>query len=132
MIKMSADDSKKASTILGRLDKVAETIQANHEEWGMPFEQAKDLVNTLDVAADDFESMTFGGGSLEHRQMEVLASDKKAEVLQRDADEPYMDSFKSTEGVVQSDADEPYMSAYGDDQSSAVVHGKSTNGQPLT
>jgi len=32
---------------------------------------------------------------------------------------------------IQTNADEPYMSAYGDDQSSAVNHGKSTIGRPL-
>jgi hypothetical protein len=130
MIKLSADDSKRISAILGRLDKIAETIQENHGAWGMPFEQAKPMVNEVDGIADEIESMTFGEGSLQTRQMEVLASDKQAEVLQRDGDESYMNTFEKGV-VVQQDADEPYMSAYADDESSGVRHGQSTTGRPL-
>jgi hypothetical protein len=122
MNKLSAEQAKRASTILGRLDKVAETIQMNHKSWGMPFAQAKGLVNELDVAADDFETMVFGAESFQRRQ---------AEVIQQDGDEPYMKTFEKGT-VVQQDGDEPYMSAYGDDQSSAVQSGKSTSGRSLT
>lgn len=121
MIKLSAEDSKRVSAVLGRLDKVAETIQTNFEEWGMPFEQAKEMVNQIDSAADAVETMTFGEQSLHTRQ---------AEVIQREADEPYMATFEKGT-VLQSDADEPYMSAYGDDDSSDVRHGQSTTGRPL-
>lgn len=121
MIKLSKDDSKRVSTILGRLDKVAETIQDNFEQWGMPFEQAKGMVNQIDTSADEIEKLAFGERSLRVRQ---------AEVIQRETDEPYMATFETGE-VVQQDADEPYMSAYSDDDSSAVHHGRDRNGRPL-
>ena len=117
--------SKQASEILGRLDRIASTIQANHGEWGMPFEQAKTLVNQIDQVADAVEVMSFGEQSLQTRQREVMA-----QVIQQDADEPYMGTFERGT-VVQSDADEPYMGAYGDDESSEVRKGKSTVGRPL-
>lgn len=126
--KLSAEQSKAASEILGRLDKVAGDIQSNFEAWGMPFEAAKSLVNHLDHVADDFEKTVFGSESLQKRQVEVL---KTAQVIQRDPDEGYMDTFQSEHGVVQAEADEPYMTAYRDDQSSAVRHGQSTTGRPL-
>jgi hypothetical protein len=129
-MKLSKEQSKKASEILGRLDKVAEAIQGNHQQWGMSFDVAKRLVNHLDKVADDFEASTFGGDSMGRRQEEVL---KKAKVLQCDPDESsYMSSFEVDQGVVQADGDEGYMAAYADDQSSAVLTGKSSTGVPLT
>ena len=111
-----------ADRILGRLDRIAHVIQANHESWGMPFEAAKTLVNEIDKTADDLEISAFGKESFQKRQ---------AEVIQRDADEKYMDTFKNPMAPIQTEGDEPFMKAYGDDQSSAVNHGKSENGKPL-
>ena len=111
-----------ADRILGRLDRIAHTIQVKHESWGMPFEAAKQLVNAVDKTADEIETAAFGKESLMNRQ---------AEVIQRDSDEKYMDTFRNPMEPVQTESDEPYMRAYGDDQSSAVNHGKSTTGRPL-
>jgi hypothetical protein len=122
----TAEQSKYASNILGRLDKLAADIQEHHASWGMSMEEAKGVVNHLDSVADDFEKMAFGPGSLENRQREIMAA-----VLQRDTDEPYIDNFQSPTQPVQTDADEPYMAAYNDDQTSAVERGKATNGRPL-
>src|SRR5512137_1261359 len=108
--------SNEADTILGRLDRVAAKIQTSYESWGMPFEEAKALVNDLDKTADDIEIAAFGKESFQKRQ---------AEVIQRDADEKYMDTFKNPMQPIQTESDEPYMKAYGDDQSSAVHHGQS-------
>jgi len=129
MPKFAAAD---ANRILGRLDRLANEIQTNHDSWGMPFDTAKDLVNELDKTADEVEMAAFGEESLQNRQIEVVtASSKKAEVIQRDADEKYMDTFKNPMQPHQIEADEPYMKLYGDDQSSAVNHGKSETGRPL-
>jgi len=114
--------SKDADQILGRLDRMARHIQANHESWGMPFDTAKAMVNDLDKTADDIEIAAFGKESFQKRQ---------AEVIQRDADEKYMDTFKNPMAPVQTESDEPYMKAYGDDQSSAVIHGTSETGRKL-
>ena len=124
--KLSAEESKKASEILGRYDKLAKDIQDNHESWGMSFDDAKVAVNRLDAAADAFEKGAFGEASLQHRQIEVVAA-----VLQKDPDEPYMDAFQNIHQPHQTDGDEPYMGAYGDDQSSAVETGKEENGEAL-
>lgn len=124
--KLSAEQSKRASEILGRLDAIAKEIQDRHASWGMSFEAAKKVVNGLDAIADSFERTAFGQESFERRQREVLGA-----VIQRDSDEPYMDAFQNTMDPIQTDADEPYMGAYNDDQSSAVQGGKSTVGRPL-
>ena len=89
----------------------------------MPFETAKAIVNDLDKTADEIESSTFGKESFTKRQ---------AEVIQKESDEPYMGTFKNPMAPVQIESDEPYMAAYKDDQSSAVRHGQSTTGRPLT
>jgi hypothetical protein len=88
----------------------------------MPFDMAKQLVNAIDKTADEIEVVSFGKESFVRRQ---------AEVIQRDPDEKYMDTFQSPMQPRQVESDEPYMSAYKDDQSSAVNHGKSTTGKPL-
>ncbi|MFA5053725.1 MAG: hypothetical protein WC565_06690, partial [Parcubacteria group bacterium] len=119
---------QQADATLLRLDKLAHTIQANHERWGMPFEQAKAIVNDIDKTADEIEVAAYGAESLQRRQVEVL---KQAKVIQRDADESYMDTFANPMAPKQVEADEPYMKLYGDDQSSAVNDGKSSVGRPL-
>jgi len=117
-----------ANRILSRLDKMAEVIQAEHKNWGMPFEVAKNLVNGLDRTADEVEVAAFGPDSLQKRQAHVL---KQAHVLQQDSDEKYMGTFNAPMAPLQTDSDEGYMSQFADDQSQAVQTGKSTTGRPL-
>ncbi len=126
MIKFAKSD---ANTILARLDRVAAAIQENHAKWGMGFDVAKELVNDLDKTADEIEKASFGEESLVTRQVEVL---KQAKVLQQDKDEKYMGTYNAPSAVHQSDRDEKYMSLYEDDQTQAVVSGKSSVGRPLT
>jgi hypothetical protein len=127
-MKLSAEEAAAASEILARVDRIASEIQANHKSWGMAFEAARPLVQSLDKLADDLETRFFGASSLQRRQIEVL---KTAKVIQQDSDEPYMKTFNSPMAPLQTDADEPYMSAYGDDQSQAVQVGKSETGRAL-
>jgi len=118
-IKLAAQS---AESVLSRLDHIAGQIEKKYAQMGMPFEVAKEIVNDLDRVADEIEVGSFGAESFARRQ---------AEVLQRDGDEGYMDTFKNPMNPIQTDADEPYMSAYRDDQTSAVNHGQSTTGRPL-
>jgi hypothetical protein len=132
-IKIAKED---ASRILGRLDKLAENIQTNYQSWGMPFDQAKALVNDIDKTADEIEQGTFGPASLQNRQIEIVTGQpvvpaKTAQVIQRETDEKYMDTFKNPQQPRQIESDEPYMKAYGDDQSSGVIHGQAENGRKL-
>jgi hypothetical protein len=126
--KLSAEQAKTASELLGRLDKIALEIQANHANWGMTLAEARPLVNGLDKLADDLEARFFGAASLQRRQVEVL---KTAKVIQQDSDESYMKTFNNPTAPIQTDADEPYMSAYADDDTSAVNNGKSETGRAL-
>jgi hypothetical protein len=147
-MKLSSDQKKQANTMLNRLDKMAKDIQANAQQWGIPFKYARALVNGLDKTADELEAVTFGADSLQHRQAELAFKDpalakaakaalgdetyaKAAAVLQRDSDETYMDTFKNPMKPIETDADEPYMSAYSDDQSEAVGEGTSSSGRDL-
>jgi len=126
MAAKTAEQTKHASEILGRFDRLAADIQADHASWGMTMEEAKGVVNHLDMVADNFEKAAFGEKSLQKRQVEIVAA-----VIQRDPDEPYMDTFRNPFHPHQTDADEPYMSAYTDDDSSGVETGKEENGEPL-
>jgi hypothetical protein len=126
--KLSAEQSKKASTILSHLDRIAAEIQTNFASMGLSFDNAKTLVNHLDKVADEAEAHFYGPESMTRRQIEVL---KTAKVIQKESDEPYMATFENPMAPIQTDADEAYMSAYKDDQSSAVNSGKSTTGRPL-
>lgn len=122
--------SQDADRVLARIDRIAATIQEKHASWGMPFKAAKEIVNALDKTADDIEMAAFGRDSLSRRQAEVMGQ-KTAKVIQRDADESYMDTFKNPMQPHQIEADEPYMKIYTDDQSSAVGSGQTTTGRKL-
>lgn len=122
--------SQDADRMLARLDRIAATVQEKYASWGMPFEAAKQIVNAIDKTADAIEATSFGRQSLARRQAEIMGG-KTAKVIQRDADEKYMDTFKNPMMPVQIEADEPYMHIYDDDQSSAVGSGESTSGRKL-
>jgi len=122
--------SKDADRVLARLDRIAATVQEKYASWGMPFETAKEIVNAIDKTADEVELAAFGTDSLSRRQAEIIGG-KTAKVVQRDADEKYMDTFKNPMQPHQVESDEPYMAHYGDDQSSAVGSAQSTSGRKL-
>lgn len=113
---------EEANAILGRLDKISNYIQKNADKWGVPFDDAKGMVNDLDRTADEIELLAFGKESMLERQ---------AEVIQKESDEPYMSTFDNPSSPHQVESDEPYMSAYANDDSSGVHHGKAENGKPL-
>lgn len=117
-----------ASEVLLRLDTMATQITEKFASMGLDEGTAKALVNDLDRVADIVEASSFGSDSLAVRQVEVL---KQAKVLQQESDESYMKTFDNPMSVHQQDADEGYMSAFKDDQSSAVISGKSETGRPL-
>lgn len=148
MLRLSNEQRDTANQILSRMDKLAAAVQANYSKWGLDFKQAKELVHGLDRVADETEQFIFGGDSLLRRQAEIAVQDpdfakeaqtvvgpaifaKAAKVLQRDSDEPYMDSFNSITKPIETDADEPYMQTYADDQSSAVIEGEDETGREL-
>src|SRR5690606_11281260 len=108
MSTLSQKKAAQADNILARHDRIAAVVQEKAAKWGVPFEEAKALVNALDKLADDTETFIYGGQSLARRQAETLLRDeefrreasdtvgkavvsKAAAVLQRDSDEPYMD-----------------------------------------
>lgn len=117
-----------ANRSLNCLDHMAKTVQENYQKLGYTFEEAKQIVNDLDRTADTIQAAAFGDGSLLEHQIDIL---REANVLERDSDEPYMDTFNAPMAPHQVDADEPYMSQFKDDQSEAVQTGVSTTGRPL-
>jgi hypothetical protein len=122
----------------------------------MDKQAAQELINTLEGVAGQVESLVSGGklspelakvatkaivdiDSVSDR-IEVAAFGKeafmkrRAEVLQQDADEPWMKTFENVQKPLQTDADEPFMHkteksfnskgipTYDDDKSSSVRH----------
>lgn len=150
MLRLSTEQKTSANQILASFDQLAQSIQDNYRKWGMTQDAAKALVNRLDRTADATEAVFFGEDSLRVRQAEIALNsenfvkdaveeglltrahiNKAARVIQRDSDEPYMDTFKNPMAPIETNADEPYMSAYGDDQSSAVTDGEDDTGRDL-
>jgi hypothetical protein len=131
MAKKVALQTSDADKVLARLDRMAKIIQEKHKTWGMRYVVAKSLVNEIDRIADSLETVTYGPESMLARQANVMGLSKDAKVFERDSDEAYMTTFDNPMSPHQVEADEPYMKAYGDDQSSAVLSGKATNGRPL-
>lgn len=126
MNKLSAAQSKNASSVLSSLDGMSGYLQNHYAGLGLNFETAKKIVNALDKCADDLEVGVFGPESFEHRKREVLAA-----ALEIEPDEPYMNSFNSPQGPIQTDSDEPYMAEYQTDITTEVVEGEDETGREL-
>jgi hypothetical protein len=124
-------ETARADRLLAGLDRIASVVQSNHKQWGMDFTAAKNLVNAIDKIADDLEMSTYGEKSLLNRQAQEIGQAKLAQVIQKDSDEKYIDTFKNPMSPHQTEADEPYMKQYRDDQSSAVRNGKTLSGRKL-
>lgn len=132
-----------ANEILRRLDHTAELVAVNASRWGIPEKVAQAIQQVQDQAADLIEQEAFGQESFERHQAHAhreqsrslyarYGRGRRAQVLQRDEDEAYMDTFENPMNPLMVNADEPYMDAYSDDQSSALRNGKSSIGVPLT
>ena len=115
-----------ANDALHKLDSAADLIRVNASKWGIPDKVALSLQVAMDHAADLIEAEAFGAESLANHQNAVVAK-----VIQKDSDEPYMNTFANPMAPILTNADEPYMQAYADDQSSAVRDGKSSTGVKL-
>lgn len=125
--------SSEATHVLAGIDLLADVIEKDHVALGLEPKQAEELALHLDKTADLLEVACYGADNLAKRKIKLAkdAADKVAKVIQKDSDEPYMDTFNAPQKPHQSDADEPYMAHYRDDQTEAVEKGKSTTGQPL-
>lgn len=110
-------------------DDTAAFIQDNYADLGMPAEEAREIVQTIDSSADAIEKKAFGIQNFKKRQAGIMA--KRAEAIMTESDEPYMRTYSNPMKPIEVNADEPYMKQYGDDQSSAVIHGKASNGRTL-
>jgi hypothetical protein len=98
---------KQIESFTERLDKVANQIEENWEEYGMTKREAYDICLGIDRVADAIEDS-------EHEDMEEIDEEEaEAITMERDGDEPYLDYYDEG-GVLdnQQDADEDYMDHY--------------------
>lgn len=92
-----------ANQILTNLDETANLIDKLSKDGKLSPKVAAELTGNIDKFADRFQVAAFGEQSLKAWQTKV------GKVLQRDSDEPYMETFQNPQKVIESDADEPYM-----------------------
>lgn len=104
-------DKQAASQILSRLDQTANEIDLLAKAGKIDPKLASELNGNIDRFSDKLEIAAYGKASFESRQ---------AKVLERDSDEPYMDTYNNPQKVIEGDADEPYMH-----ESGASFNGKS-------
>lgn len=97
-------DRKTAKQVLSRVDNAATLIQNLANKGEVNKRLASRIVHNLDSFADRFEAKVFGVASLKARQ---------AKVIERDADEPWMDTFQNVQQPHMTNEDEPYMHAVG-------------------
>lgn len=109
------DEKKKqlANKILSTLDDTANKIDQLSKTGKLDRKLASEIVNNIDSFSDKFQVYAFGPESL------IKHKAKVAEVIQRDSDEKYMDTFDNVQKVIKSDADEKYMHHTG-----PTFHGK--------
>lgn len=104
-------DKKTAISILTKLEHTAGAIESLAKSGQIDPRLAGKVVMNIDRFSDDLEVSAFGRKAFMAR---------KAAVITRDPDEPYMDTFKNPNKVIVSDPDEPYMH-----ESGASFNGKS-------
>lgn len=104
-------DKKAAGQILTKLEATASDIEALKKAERIDPKIASELVSNIDTFSDKLEIAAFGKAAFEAR---------KAKVLMKDPDEPYMDTFENPQKVIDGDPDEPYMH-----ESGASFNGKS-------
>lgn len=93
-------DKKIASQILAKLDSTAKTVEELRDAGAMGSREAGELLHKIDGFADRFQVAHFGEESFRGFQ---------AKVLERDSDEPWMDTFQNPQKPIEVDPDEPYM-----------------------
>jgi hypothetical protein len=92
-----------ANQILTNLDETANLIDKLAKAGKVDPKVASELTGNIDSFADRFQVAAFGKGSLQTWKAKV------GKVLQRDSDEPYMETFQNPQKPIQTDPDEPYM-----------------------
>lgn len=100
-------EKKLANKVLSTLDEAAEKLETLAKAGKIDARLASSLIGEVDAFADKFEAAAFGAKNLESRKA------KLAKVLQKDKDEPYMDTFDNPIKPVQTDSDEEYMHKVG-------------------
>lgn len=120
---------KMANETLAALDTLSDKLLRQASTLGLREDAVLQMAQSIDKVADEVEVAAFGKEAFEARKAAQMG--KTAQVIQKESDEPYMNTFANPMAPVQTESDEPYMKAYGDDQSSAVIHGKSSTGRPL-
>ena len=95
-----AIEKKIANKVLSNLDEAAEKLDMLKNAGKIDPRLATSLLREIDGFADRFEIAAYGEKNL---------SSRKAKVLEKDKDEPYMDTFDNPNKVIEGDKDEPYM-----------------------
>lgn len=98
-----AFDKKIANKVLSSLDEAANKLDELAKAGKMDPRLAASLTKEIDSFADKFEVATYGAKNLEARRA------KLAKVIQKDKDEPYMDTFENTVKPLKTDPDEEFM-----------------------
>lgn len=119
-------DKQAAKTIINMLEETASSVEQSSSKLNPQLATvAGQIVRDLDLASDRIEIAAFGKEAFEKR---------RAEVLQRDKDEPWMDTFENVQKPIITEKDEPYMhesgksyngksiKTYDSDDSSQVRH----------
>ena len=104
-------DKQAAGKILSRLESTANDVETLAKAGKIDPKVAAELTRNIDSFSDRLEIAAFGQDAFNAR---------RAKVLQRDPDEPWMDTFENPQKVIEGEPDEPYMH-----ESGASFNGKS-------
>ena len=117
--------ASKASQLVKSLDRIAEYVEKNYQDMGMPKKAAFDFCMQLDRHADDVERRLTAGefnpamGDVEYDGLEMeVEMDNE---LHREEDEAYMDTFHAPSRVHDRDMDESYMDHFNDSVQDSVA-----------
>ena len=93
-------DKQAASKILSRLDSTANEVEKLRDDGHLNPREANELLHNIDGFADRLQIAAFGEDAFRAFQ---------AKVIERDSDEPWMDTFENPQKPIQTDPDENYM-----------------------
>jgi len=108
-------DQKLANSVLRKLDETAGMLEKLSKQGKIEPRVAAELVRNIDAFADKFQVAAYGEESFKAYQNKV------GKVIQREPDEPYMDTFQNPQKVIESDPDEPYMHESGPSYNSKSI-----------
>lgn len=114
---------RKVLAYAAHLDKIADEIERNFEAYQLSEKQAQEFIHSIDSLSDHM----MAAHGINPQALSIHDDVREALVVERNADEPYMDTFGQP-SVLEHDADETYVKEHMDDLDDDAFHNPLVDG----